>query len=150
MTESPWSPDEQTQLRTALSLLEALPSRAGATPVLELEPILTRFRIRGNAYGFTAFAARNLRAALGEAFVGAESPDLSAWVILDDFRWSSSDLLLSDQTLTSMATGYTLSSSRKIGRKAALYRSLPWFVIGLLTTPAIYLVFAGVSILLTR
>jgi hypothetical protein len=147
MTDSLWSPQEQEQLRTAISLIESLPPRKDA-PSVELEPLITRFQIRGNASGLTHFAARSLRTSLGEPVEGAEAPDISSWVILDDYRWVSGDLLLSGQTLASMATRYTLSSKRKIGRKAALYRAVPWFVIGLLTTPAIYFITSGIGMIL--
>jgi hypothetical protein len=147
MPQTTLSAQEQEQLRTALFLIETLPSRPD-TPKAEIEPMLTRFRIRGNAPGLIRFATRSLRAVLGESVEGAEPPDVSSWVILDDYRWVSSDLLLSEQSLGSMAIRYTLSSKRRIGRKAALYRAVPWFVIGLLTTPAIYFIFAGIGIIL--
>lgn len=148
MPHSTLSPQEHEQLRAALFLIETLPPRSDV-PTAEIEPMLTRFRIRGNASGFMSFAARSLRAALGEVVEGAEPADASSWVILDDYRWVSGDILLSEQSLASMATRYTLSSKRKIGRKAALFRAVPWFVIGLLTTPAIYFVFAGIGFILS-
>jgi hypothetical protein len=147
MSHSTLSPQEHENLRTALFLIETLPPQSD-TPTAEIEPMLTRFRIRGNAPGLIRFATRSLRAALGESVEGAEPPDVSSWVILDDYRWVSSDLLLSEQTLASMRTRYTLSSQRKINRKAALYRAVPWFVIGLLTTPAIYFTLTGIGVIL--
>jgi hypothetical protein len=144
---APLSQDEITQLRTALSLIEAVDANCpDPEPNVELEPVLTRFRIRGNRSGFLRLSARSLRTALGETLDGAPMPDHSAWVIFDDTRWASSDLLLSDQSLTSLATRYTISSQRRLRRKAALFHAVPWFVIGLLTTPALYLVARGLAV----
>jgi hypothetical protein len=146
---APLSEDQITQLRTALSLIEAVdanPPDLGRN--VELEPVLTRFRIRGNRSGFLRLSARSLRTVLGETFEGAPMPDCSAWVIFDDTRWASSDLLLSDQSLTSLATRYTISSQRRLRRKAALFHAVPWFVIGVLTTPALHLVTRGLAVAL--
>jgi hypothetical protein len=46
---APLSQDEITQLRTALSLIEAVDAnRPDPEPNVELEPVLSRFRIRGS------------------------------------------------------------------------------------------------------
>jgi hypothetical protein len=144
---APLSQDEIIQLRTALSLIEAIDKiHPESAPSVELEPVLTRFRIRGNRSGFLRFSARSIRTALGETLEGTLPPDHAAWVVFDDTRWASSDLLLSDQSLASFATPYSLSSQRGLRRKAALFHAVPWFTIGLLTTPALYLVARGIGV----
>jgi hypothetical protein len=70
MSETTLSPQEHEQLRTALFLIETLPPRTEA-PLAELEPMLTRFRIRGNAAGLMRFAARSLRATPAIYFIFA-------------------------------------------------------------------------------
>jgi hypothetical protein len=76
---APLSEDQITQLRTALSLIEAVDANPpDLGPNVELEPVLTRFRIRGNRSGFLRLSARSLRTVLGETFEGAPMPDCSA------------------------------------------------------------------------
>ncbi len=124
------TPEAEQKLRSALTLLDDV-ATLQIVPAIVLEPATTRFRILGNSSGFVQLARRSIRVALGETISGGEPPDRSSWVIIDDHRWPSGDMLLSEMNRD--PTGLTIRSSQQIRRKAWLFRSAPWFALGMCT-----------------
>ena len=124
------TPETEQKLRSALTLLDEVAALQIA-PEVVLEPATTRFRMLGNSSGFVQLARKSIRVALGETIAGTEPAYRSSWVIIDDHRWASGDMLLSE--MNRIPTGLTIHSSQQIRRKAWLLRSAPWFALGMCT-----------------